>query len=148
MAIYDKEKMFQKPVYPTKQTPSYADWALFNMGKELEANGSAYDEANTVILQTMFGVEATFVDTISVTVEDSIATSITLNETEYVLYFDSEEEKYKMYSDSVSDENFVGYLFFYGDIAVDSYIGANVCLAGNRYLYYGLIDEVIVQESA
>ena len=36
MTIYDEEKMKQLPVYPTKQTPSYADWRLFEMGKELE----------------------------------------------------------------------------------------------------------------
>ncbi len=34
--IYDIEKMKQKPVYPTVKTPQYSDWALFNMGKELE----------------------------------------------------------------------------------------------------------------
>lgn len=34
--IYDEDKMVQKVVYPTKQTPSYADWRLFEMGKELE----------------------------------------------------------------------------------------------------------------
>ena len=36
--IFDEDKMKQTPLYPTKQTPSYADWALFNMGKELEGN--------------------------------------------------------------------------------------------------------------
>ena len=36
MTIYDEEKMKQLSVYPTKQTPSYADWRLFEMGKELE----------------------------------------------------------------------------------------------------------------
>lgn len=36
MAIYDESKMLQKDVYATERTPSYADWALFNMGKELE----------------------------------------------------------------------------------------------------------------
>lgn len=41
MAIYDPEKMKQKEVYPTKQTPSYADWALFQMGKELEDSGGS-----------------------------------------------------------------------------------------------------------
>lgn len=34
--IYDIEKMKQKPVYPTRETAQYSDWALFNMGKELE----------------------------------------------------------------------------------------------------------------
>lgn len=34
--IYNEEKMQQKVVYPTKQTPSYADWALYNMGAALE----------------------------------------------------------------------------------------------------------------
>ena len=34
--IYTEDKMKQLPVYPTKQTPSYADWNLFNMGKALE----------------------------------------------------------------------------------------------------------------
>ena len=34
--IYDRDKMQQKVVYPTKQTPSYADWALYNMGAALE----------------------------------------------------------------------------------------------------------------
>lgn len=34
--IYTKDKMQQLPVYPTKQTPSYADWNLFEMGKALE----------------------------------------------------------------------------------------------------------------
>ena len=36
MAIFDEKKMEQKPIYPTKRTPSYADWALFNMGSALE----------------------------------------------------------------------------------------------------------------
>lgn len=36
MSIFDEEKMEQKVVYPTKKTPDYAAWALFNMGKELE----------------------------------------------------------------------------------------------------------------
>lgn len=40
MAIYDEKKMKQKEVYPTEQTPSYADWALFEMGKQLEAEGT------------------------------------------------------------------------------------------------------------
>lgn len=35
-SIYTKDKMKQKTVYPTEQTPSYADWALFDMGKDLE----------------------------------------------------------------------------------------------------------------
>ena len=34
--IYDIDKMKQKPIYPTKETSQYSDWALFNMGKELE----------------------------------------------------------------------------------------------------------------
>ena len=34
--IYDEDKMNQKPVYPTKRTPSYADWSLFDMGADLE----------------------------------------------------------------------------------------------------------------
>lgn len=34
--IYNEEKMKQKPVYPTRETAQYSDWALFNMGKELE----------------------------------------------------------------------------------------------------------------
>ena len=36
MQAYDIEKMKQKVVYPTEQTPSYADWRLFEMGVELE----------------------------------------------------------------------------------------------------------------
>ena len=36
-SIYTRDKMKQKTVYPTEQTPSYADWALYEMGKELEA---------------------------------------------------------------------------------------------------------------
>lgn len=34
--IYTRDKMKQKTVYPTEQTPSYADWALYEMGKDLE----------------------------------------------------------------------------------------------------------------
>ena len=34
--IYDENEMKQKPIYPTEQTPSYADWKLFEMGKKLE----------------------------------------------------------------------------------------------------------------
>ena len=34
--IYTEDRMKQLPVYPTKQTPSYADWNLFKMGQELE----------------------------------------------------------------------------------------------------------------
>ena len=40
--IYDESKMNQKPIYPTKRTPSYADWSLFDMGADLE------DEVNTL----------------------------------------------------------------------------------------------------
>ena len=45
--IYTEDKMNQKPVYPTKTTPSYADWKLFEMGKALEekvdeSSGSVY----------------------------------------------------------------------------------------------------------
>lgn len=36
VGIYNEEKMKQKPVYPTRETAQYSDWALFNMGKELE----------------------------------------------------------------------------------------------------------------
>lgn len=47
--IYADEKMKQKPVYPTKQTPSYADWALFDMGKDLEAVVKAITPESTVV---------------------------------------------------------------------------------------------------
>jgi hypothetical protein len=140
--IYDKSKMNQKVVYPTKQTPSYADWALFEMGKELEANGSAYDEANTVILQTIMGIKATFVAEVSVTVDDGVATEITLGESTYLLDYDETKDNYAMYVTAIEDENLAGFLYIYGDIQVDTYIGANVCLVGNRYLYYGNITEV------
>ena len=37
MTIFEEDKMLQdKDIYSTERTPSYADWALFNMGKELE----------------------------------------------------------------------------------------------------------------
>lgn len=37
MPIFEEDKMLQdKDIYSTERTPSYADWALFNMGKELE----------------------------------------------------------------------------------------------------------------
>lgn len=36
MTIYDKKKMEQKEVYPGGNTPSYSDWALFDMGAKLE----------------------------------------------------------------------------------------------------------------
>ena len=44
MAIYDRDKMNQLEVFPTKKTPSYADWNLFEMGKELEERTTIYPE--------------------------------------------------------------------------------------------------------
>lgn len=42
--IYEEENMKQKVVYPTEQTPSYADWKLFGMGKELEEKVTGIEE--------------------------------------------------------------------------------------------------------
>lgn len=41
--IYTEDKMKQLPVYPTKQTPSYADWNLFKMGQALEDKVDSQD---------------------------------------------------------------------------------------------------------
>ena len=38
MTIYNKKKMEQKEVYPGGNTPSYSDWALFDMGAKLETD--------------------------------------------------------------------------------------------------------------
>ena len=62
MAIFDEKRMKQKEIYPTKQTPSYADWALFEMGKELEESGSG-------------GVEYTAGSGISISEENVISNS-------------------------------------------------------------------------
>ena len=43
--IYTEDKMKQLPVYPTKQTPSYADWNLFKMGQALEEKVDNIDPA-------------------------------------------------------------------------------------------------------
>lgn len=54
-SIYDESKMKQKVVYPTEQTPSYADWALFEMGKELEGNTPPTPTAEDVGKVVMVG---------------------------------------------------------------------------------------------
>ena len=51
MAIYDEKKMKQKEVYATKQTPQYSDWALFNMGKELEKKVDDLDPGESKTLE-------------------------------------------------------------------------------------------------
>ena len=53
--IYTEDKMNQKPVYPTKTTPSYADWKLFEMGKALEekvdeSSGSGYTAGSGIAI--------------------------------------------------------------------------------------------------
>lgn len=62
--IYDEEKMKQLPVYPTKQTPSYADWRLFRMGKKLE-------DAVKGIIQVFTGITPTSEDAGKTIVIDS-----------------------------------------------------------------------------
>jgi len=57
MAIFDEKKMEQKPIYPTKRTPSYADWALFNMGKELEESVAGGGGEITVDQEVIAGSE-------------------------------------------------------------------------------------------
>lgn len=49
--IYDRDRMFQLPVFPTKQTPSYADWALYEMGKELEDSIGSMGSGDWTIVQ-------------------------------------------------------------------------------------------------
>ena len=138
MSIYDESKMRQKVVYPTKQTPSYADWALFEMGKELEAHGSIFDPAQDVIFKTATGITPIFVSTIEVTIAESTPTEITLGETTYTLTADIDSDAYVL---SI-DDTFKGYIFFYGDIEVDNYIGANVIIDDAQELLYGQITSV------
>ena len=140
MVIYEKERMYQKVVYPTKQTPSYADWALFEMGKELEAHGGSYDPAQDVIFQTATGVKPVFVEDISVTVDDGTPTEITLGEDTYTLEADESSDAYVM----TSSDTFIGYVYFYGDIEVGDYIGANMEISDVYTLKYGTIKTVNV----
>ena len=49
--IYDRDRMFQLPVFPTKQTPSYADWALYEMGRELEDQVNGMGSGDWTVVQ-------------------------------------------------------------------------------------------------
>lgn len=83
MTIFDKERMKQKIIYPTKQTPSYADWALFEMGKELEESGSggtaytagsgiAISEENVISNIAQPDVTKAYVDSVDVNLQQQI----------------------------------------------------------------------------
>lgn len=90
MPIFDKEKMKQKVVYPTEQTPSYADWALFEMGKELEESGSggtaytagsgiAISEENVISNTAQPDVTKEYVDGADVNLQQQIQGKVNIN---------------------------------------------------------------------
>lgn len=86
MTIYDREKMKQLPVYPTKQTPSYADWRLFEMGADLEekvdnipggvvyspGSGIAISEENVISNTAQPDVTKAYVDGVDVNLQQQI----------------------------------------------------------------------------
>lgn len=86
MAIYDREKMKQKVVYPTKQTPSYADWRLFEMGADLEdkvdsiptsepytaGSGIAISDENVISNAAQPDVTKSYVDGVDVNLQQQI----------------------------------------------------------------------------
>lgn len=86
MPIYDREKMKQKVVYPTRQTPSYADWKLFEMGADLEdkvdsipasepytpGSGIAISEENVISNTAQPDVTKAYVDGVDVNLQQQI----------------------------------------------------------------------------
>lgn len=140
MSIYDEKKMKQKVVFPTKQTPSYADWALFEMGKELEAHGSVFDPAQDTIFKTVTGVISTLLTDISIEVTESLPTGITYLDVTYKLEADETSDAYVIIDET--DDSTVGYMYIYGDVEVGTYIGINTEDDGARICLYGTITEV------
>lgn len=143
MPIYDESKMRQKVVYPTKQTPSYADWALFNMGKELEAHGGAYDPVQDVFIKTVTGVKSALLNSISIEISEEVPVSITYNDTTYALTADETSDAYQVIDET--DDSLIGLMYIYGDVVVGNYIGINTDIEGERYCLYGTITEVSEQ---
>ena len=144
MPIYDESKMKQKVVYPTKQTPSYADWALFEMGKELELHGSVFDPSQDTIFKTVTGVISIALSSISIEVSEEIPTAITYGENTYALEADTESTAYKIIDET--DDSLIGFIFIFGDIEIGTYVGINTEDDGERVCLYGTITEITAPE--